>query len=129
MAYNNGFPMNYGYQMPQPIPQQPMPQMPIQQSNQKVWVQGEAGAKSYLVAPNTTVDLWDSEQQTIYVKSADNTGMPVMKILDYTIRNSNNASTTPLSESKTEYVTKDELNAFKGEITKEFKALREEMGA
>ena len=75
MAYNNGFPMNYGQYYPQY--QQPMYQTQVQpvqqmsqqnQTNGKIWVQGESGAKSYLVAPNTTVDLWDSEQQTIYVK-------------------------------------------------------------
>jgi hypothetical protein len=49
-------------------------------------VQGESGAKSYLVAPNCTVQLWDSESQTIYIKSADASGMPSIKILDYTIR-------------------------------------------
>lgn len=27
-----------------------------------IWVQGESGAKSYLVAPNSTVQLWDSEK-------------------------------------------------------------------
>lgn len=52
-----------------------------------IWVQGESGAKSYLVAPNNTVQLWDSESQTIYIKSADASGMPSIKILDYTIRN------------------------------------------
>lgn len=52
-----------------------------------IWVQGESGAKSYLVAPNCTVQLWDSESQTIYIKSADASGMPSIKILDYTIRN------------------------------------------
>ena len=62
------------------------------QNNGIIWVQGEAGAKSYLVAPNTTVQLWDSEAQTIYLKSADASGMPSMKTLDYTIRG--NASVT-----------------------------------
>lgn len=58
-----------------------------QSPNGIIWVQGESGAKSYLVAPNCTVQLWDSESQTIYIKSADASGMPSIKILDYTIRN------------------------------------------
>ena len=45
-----------------------------------IWVNGEVGAKSYLVAPNTTVVLWDSESQTIYLKSADAAGMPSIKV-------------------------------------------------
>lgn len=62
------------------------PQMPQPQSAQRNWVQGINGAKSFLVAPGQTVDLWDSEQQVIYLKSADLSGIPSMQILDYTIR-------------------------------------------
>lgn len=127
MAYNNGFPINYGYQMPQI--QQPMPQQPQQQNASMVWVQGEAGAKSYLLAPNYTLPLWDSEAQVIYLKSTDASGMPSMKILDYTIRDANNAPKTPLNDKEVEYVTKDELTAFKEEITKKFNDIKEGMGA
>ena len=45
-----------------------------------IWVQGESGAKAYPVAPNQTVQLWDSEGQVVYLKSADGSGMPSMKI-------------------------------------------------
>ena len=103
MAYNNGFPATYQpmYYAPQYQPQQPMAQPQAQQqmsqpmpqpaqmaqpvSNSLIWVQGEAGAKSYLVAPNTTVPLWDSEAQRIFLKTTDAAGMPSMKILTYTI--------------------------------------------
>ena len=66
----------------------PYYQQPVSGQNQAVnqgiiWVSGEAGAKSYLVAPNSTVVLWDSESQTIYVKSADASGMPNMKVFEY----------------------------------------------
>ena len=95
MAYNNGFPVSYPqYYMPQYQPQVPqVPQIqsqPVQQQPQMnsnlIWVQGEAGAKSYQVAPNSAVQLWDSENQTIYLKSADANGIPSIKTLDYTIR-------------------------------------------
>lgn len=33
-----------------------------------IWVNGEEGAKAYMVSPNNTVALWDSETQTIYFK-------------------------------------------------------------
>ena len=70
MAYNY-YPVNY--QIPQYYPQS----MPAVQNNGGViWIQGEAAAKSYPVAPNTTVQLWDAESQTIFVKSADASGMP-----------------------------------------------------
>lgn len=66
----------------------PYYQQPLSGQNQAVnssiiWVSGEAGAKSYLVAPNSTVTLWDSESKTIYVKSADASGMPSMKVFEY----------------------------------------------
>jgi len=107
MAYNNNFPATY-------------PQMyyPTQNQNSNmIWVQGEAGAKSYLVAPNTTIQLWDSEAQTIYLKSADASGMPSMKVLDYTIRNAQETPTTPLKDDGVSYATKEDLEALKDEIT------------
>lgn len=75
----------YGFQQIQ----QPMMQQPPTQTNQQpmIWVQGEAGAKSYLVAPGSTVPLWDSENQTIYLKTTDQSGLPSMRVLDYTERN------------------------------------------
>lgn len=49
-----------------------------------IWVQGEAGAKSYPVARGTTLPLFDSEGDFVYFKSVDNNGVPlplVTKIL------------------------------------------------
>ena len=48
-----------------------------------LWVSGEVGAKSYLVAPNSTVLLMDSDAQRFYLKSADNAGMPSLRIFEY----------------------------------------------
>lgn len=113
MAYNNMFPMNYpAMQYPQMPMQSPQPQ---QANNGIIWIQGEAGAKSYLISPNTTVPLWDSESQTIYLKSADASGMPTMKILDYTIREQNSQPTSALMQSS-DYVTHDELSDFEKRI-------------
>ena len=84
-------------------PQQPQPvQMPTQPTNQAnndiVWVQGEAGAKAFLVAPNNTVTLWDSESDTIYIKRADMNGVPSMRILDFKERNAE-APTKPVEHT------------------------------
>lgn len=121
MAYNNGFPINYPmYYNPVQVQQQPVQQQP-QPQNGIIWVQGEAGAKSYLVAPNTTVQLWDSESQTIYLKSADASGMPTMKILDYTIREQNGQNTPSLMpEDRADYVTRKEFNDFAAKVEKYF---------
>ena len=125
MAYNNGFPLNYPqyfapqyqYQPSMPIPPAQSVQQNAPANGNLIWVQGEAGAKSYLVAPNSTVQLWDSEKQTIYLKSADASGMPSMKTLDYTIRDlpAVNAPVTA-SAPAVEYVTKAELQTLYGRI-------------
>lgn len=138
MAYNNGFPMSYP-QYPQQYPQQyqqpiPTPQQQMQQQPQNVggliWVSGEAGAKAYLVAPNTTVQLWDSEANCVYLKSADATGMPSMKILDYTIRNAqNDVKKTPLDNEPKEYATKDDMAALKAELMRKIDDIKGDLGA
>lgn len=118
MAYNNYNPYQYPY-----YPQTPV--TPQQQSNgNPIWVQGEAGAKSYLVAPNSTVALWDSETQTIYLKSADASGMPSMKVLDYTVRDLT-AQPKPVAPeiNLEDYVTKSDFNAFEDKIKKQIKKL------
>ena len=66
-AQNRQYPQQY---------QQPVVQ-PQQSGNGLIWVQGEAGAKSYLVAPGNTVMLMDSESERFYIKSADASGMPL----------------------------------------------------
>lgn len=124
MAYNNYFPMGYQpYYQPQMNQQS---QAQTQQNSSIIWVQGEAGAKSYLVAPNTTVQLWDSENQVIYLKSADASGMPSMKILDYKIREAVQPMQQPQVVSQTpgaEYVTRDELASFEAQIREQIAAL------
>ncbi len=126
--FNNGYPMYQPYtqpytqgysQMQNIAPVQSSVQQPVQ--NGIIWVQGEAGAKSYLVAPNNTVQLWDSESQTIYLKSADGSGMPTMKVLDYTIRDSNRTGANPVSnltdDNLSTYATKQEIKAVSEQIT------------
>lgn len=113
MAYNSYYPASYQYSnfLTQPQPLQPQPQTPASEIK---WVQGEAGAKSYLVAPNQTVTLWDTESQTIYVKSADASGMPSMKILDYSMREETPHTTKIPPQSG--FATKDDLDYLKEEI-------------
>lgn len=102
MAWNNQYYPQYGqtgampgqleaykqqYQMPQYAP----PQNPIVQAAQSMaqpaspmqWVQGEAAAKAWSVPPGGSAVLWDSEAPLIYIKSADQTGMPQMRILQW----------------------------------------------
>ena len=121
MAYFNGYPATYTpYYTPVTSVQVPQQQTNTNVQSGLIWVQGEAGAKSYLVAPNNTVQLWDSEAQVIYLKSADASGMPSIKVLDYTIRESsrNMANSAPnvVNESSSNYATKDEIRAVSAQI-------------
>ena len=99
------------YQMPQSVPQ--AVQQP-QNSNGIIWVQGEAGAKSYLVAPGQSVLLMDSEGSAFYIKSTDPSGMPLpLRIFDYTERNgTQNAPTVAANMPNVDmsaYITREEF--------------------
>jgi hypothetical protein len=113
MAYNNYFPGYQPMQMYQP--QQMTPPQPQQQTQSSlIWVQGEGAAKSYLVAPGNTVALFDNESQTIYIKSADASGMPSIRILDYTFRDSAPQNKQIFAEN--DYATKSDVLLLKDEI-------------
>ena len=122
MAYNNYFPMGYQQYYPQQNNMMQQNNQAPQQNNSIIWVQGEAGAKSYLVAPNSTVTLWDTESETIYIKSADASGMPSIKILDYTFRES--TPTNKQNQPENDYATKEDVSLLKEEID----ALRAKFG-
>lgn len=117
MAYNNVFPVGYQPYYQQTYQAQAMANQQInqQQIGQRIWVQGEAGARSYLVAPNARVDLWDSEGKTIYVKWADQNGVPNIQILDYTVRGSQNPA-QPFAADTSNFISKDEFDGLKAEL-------------
>ena len=128
MAYNNGFPMSYQQMYPQYnyVPQQQLTQPVMQQpvnDNGILWVQGEAGAKSWAVAPGKSVMLMDSESNTFYIKSSDASGMPMpLRIFDYRERNLQQQQTQPqvinqMPEIDTsQFVTREELEEKLNEI-------------
>lgn len=70
-----------------------MQQVPQQQSPSIVWVQNEMEAVNYLVAPNSAVTLWDSNAPVVYLKQADASGKPSMKIYDLVERTQRPAQT------------------------------------
>ena len=122
MAYNSGFPMTYQQLYPQQynyVPQQQLgqlgqPVVPQQNDNGILWVQGEAGAKSWAVAPGKSVMLMDSESNTFYIKSSDQSGMPMpLRIFDYTERNKQQSQNQVLQHKEidtSQFVTWDEFD-------------------
>lgn len=95
----------------QPI-QTPAVNNPPQTNQGILWVQGEAAARSYLVAPNTTVLLMDSETQRFYLKSANNAGMPSMQIFEYSevTQNAPQAAQSVQTNLDDKYVTREEYS-------------------
>lgn len=108
MAFGNpyGYAPMYGGYMPQQYAPQPMqdqlaqlrtqqypPQYPPAQQPAQgapIWVQGEAAAKAYLVAPGQTLMLMDSEAEVFYIKATGPDGVPQkMRVFDYKERSEN----------------------------------------
>lgn len=110
MAYYNNYPQYY----------QPQTQYMQQQNNGITWVQGENSAKSYPVAAGQSVLLMDSESPVMYIKSTDQSGVPLpLRIFDYKERSqstSNNAQT-----QKSDYISRNEFDAFRNEMRAELK--------
>lgn len=75
------------------------------------YVQGEAAAKAYPVAPGQFAVLIDTELPVIYTKTTDQFGRPLpIRILDYVERVEN------LPEQSNNYVSKTDFDNFKNEI-------------
>ena len=120
MAYYTPYQSQYYTQMQAQNPVH-IPQPAPVQNNQSslIWVQGIEAAKSYLVAPNTTVLLMDSEKERFFLKSSDASGMPLpLRVFEYTeiVQSGANKPSESQTMDLSSYATKAELDAFKDEI-------------
>lgn len=124
--YNPLFPQNY-----QPINYNQMPNygnLPNynQQSNNQsvIWVQGIEGAKAHPVAAGQAVLLMDSDSNCLYLKSADQTGMPTLRIFDYKERT--NTPPEAKNDDLSAFATKDDLSLYatKDELKKAISDLK-----
>ena len=93
-----------------------------QPTNEMIWVLNENEATSYPVAPNNNVVLWDKSNPTIYVKSVNAQGMPSMRILDFTERNTDNSNSqgnmpkTHVCQCGDKFATKQQIEDLKSKI-------------
>lgn len=114
-SYQNPWQQGY-YPMYQPV-QQPVQQAPQQPYNPVVnqsgiiWVSGANEAQMYPLAPNNAVALWSRDGKTIYLKQADATGKPSMKVYDLVERAESVSDGSSDADKQTAYATKDELKA------------------
>lgn len=126
MAYPYYPYQNFYQPMYQPIQQQPMvqqqqtQQVPTQTYQQTVspsgiiWISGPQEAQMYPIAPNNAVALWDRNGKSIYLKQADATGKPTMRVYDLVERDQSASDGT--DEHTTEYATKSDLSAVVGVV-------------
>ena len=106
--------MNQSQQHPAPMTVQPLPQPP-QSTTGIPWVSGEVGAKSYLVAPGTSVLLMDSESEKFYIKSTDVSGMPQpLRTFEYHEIGTQMPPKQPVPNMDSKYVTRQEYDDLKG---------------
>lgn len=135
MSYQQNYYPQQGYAPPlmDNFAQMRAPYTPPQQTQGSViWVQGEAGAKAYMVAAGNNVLLLDSDNPVFYIKSTDQSGMPLpLRIFDYTER-AQAGKTAPAAQApQPEYVTRAEFEAAIERLTpqKKRKAQSDEVSA
>lgn len=100
-------------QMQQPQMQSQIPQAlqnPVAQSGVQ-WVSGEQEARNWMIAPNAAVALWDSSAPTVYLKQADASGKPTLKVYDLVERLASAPDAQKAPAAEAEYVTRKEFDA------------------
>lgn len=105
------------YQQPQP--NWMMPPRQNVQNNGVIWVNGLEGAKGYIVQPNSTVVLMDSEQNCFYLKSANEVGIPSIRIFEFKEKTQATSaqSEVNLDEKLKNYVPRAEFDEIKNTLT------------
>lgn len=105
--------------------QQPPQYQPV--AHKLMYVSGLEGARAFIVEPNKTVYLMDSESQTMFIKSADKDGRFYLKAFEL-----NEVGLDTIGRSKDDkmvedYVTRNELNEFKNNFFNELNNLSNEL--
>lgn len=89
-----------------------MPQAPVGVVNSNrgelIRVTGFDGAKAYQMAPNSSVALFDSNEDIFYVKTTDGAGFPTIRAFRF----------TPMEAQQpaSEFVTRDEFERLRQEV-------------
>ena len=90
-------------------PQLTQPQMTTQNL---IRVNGIDGAKAYQMPANSTVALFDNNEDIMYIKTTDGAGFPAIRTFAF---NEVVANTNPIQDNA-DYVTRDEFNKLKEEL-------------
>lgn len=92
-----------------PAPYQPIGAQTATTGFQLLRVTGIEGAKAYPMQPNSTVALFDANEDLMQIKSTDAGNFPTIRKFEF-----KEIVDTPVKEQK--YVTIEEFNKFKEEI-------------
>lgn len=84
--------------------------------DQLLKVNGIEGARAFLTKPNSTIALFDANEDIMYIKTTDSANFPVIKCYSFTEVKEDNAQNVS-------YVTEDDLTKFKEEVIKDVKQL------
>lgn len=115
----NFYPGSY-QQTPPPVQQTTQQyQTPLTNQNGIIWVPNEQAANDYLVAPNSAVTLWNSNAPVVYLKQADASGKPSMKVYDLVER-----TQRPVQAPTVEYAPLSRLEALEARLN-ELTAVKE----
>lgn len=115
--------MNYQYYQNY---QNPYMNLNNNNSNSMIWVQGESGAKAYPIAPGSSVALFDSEKDRFFIKSADNSGMPLpLRIFNFT-EQKESSQLNNIHDKSNDYVTRKEFNELLDKINNKNQYVRKE---
>lgn len=115
---------NYGYQ------NQTMPQMAQQTQPmfmQLTFVNGLEEAKSYIVAPNSSIYLRDNNSNKLYIKSCDNTGRSSLEEYNL-VKSSEKGSNSSENIDYNQFVTTSVFQAMKDEFSAKFEEIEKKLG-
>lgn len=97
----------------------PATQVPM---NTFAWVQGEAAAKAFAVAPASTVVLMDTENPVLYMKSTDQNGRPLEMQVRYLVTKEDYEKLQNGSDlgANKDCVTKEAFEKFVADVNERF---------
>jgi hypothetical protein len=82
-----------------------------EQPQNLIRVNGLEGAKAYQMSANSTVALFDSNNDLMYVKSTDGAGFPSIRTFTFS-----ELQEEPKAEQNVDYISREEFEEFKKEL-------------
>ena len=85
--------------------------MPQEQPQNLIRVNGIDGAKAYQMNANSTVALFDANEDVLYIKNTDGAGFPSIRTFKF-----EEVNEITKSEEKQDYISRKEFEEFKKEL-------------